>query len=129
VNGGYFDDVRAPGGSTATGRWLPQCVMLASVWSAKRDERVFDLGDLVSVPRTLVLGVLRVLWWLGWDFGVRTVGWSIGWVVLRGLSLGRFPQEPLDGVDDASAACEVFVDLLGLALIALGIWLLSGHGP
>ena len=40
---------------------------------------MIDLPDWLDAPKGLVLGVLRVLWWLAWDVCIETVAWSVGW--------------------------------------------------
>lgn len=83
------------------------------------------LLDISDLSRTAVIKVLRALWWLGWDFCVRTVGWSIGWILLRTITLGRFPREGINQLDHAHWFLELVVELIGLALLALGIFALS----
>mgnify|MGYP006201641485 FL=1 len=90
---------------------------------------MIDLPDWLDAPRGLVLGVLRFLWWLAWDVCVQTVGWSIGWCVLRVLTLGRYPEERLGGVDEASSGTAIVVELVGLVVLAAGIWGLAGALP
>jgi hypothetical protein len=87
---------------------------------------LIDVPDWLDAPRGLVLGVLRFLWWLAWDFCVQTVGWSIGWCALRIMTLGRYPQERFDGVDDAETGPAFLVEIVGLVVLAVGIWLLGG---
>lgn len=58
---------------------------------------MFDSADLLRV----LLLAARFLWWLGYGFTVEIVGWSIGWVIWRTLTLGRFPAE---GPGDAEKA-------------------------
>ena len=88
-----------------------------------------DLFDWLDAPKSLLLGFLRLLWWFAWDFWVETVGWTIGWCVLRILSLGRFPRAPWRGPDQAGFVQALFVELVGLVCLALGIWRLSGAWP
>lgn len=88
-----------------------------------------DFSDLFDVPRALTVGALRVLWWLAWDFCIETVGWSIGWLVLRSVTLGRCPRTPLHGLDNTGRAQAAFVESLGLATLAACLWLLTGHLP
>ena len=88
-----------------------------------------DLSDLLDLPRGALVVVLRALWWLAWDFCVETVGWSIGWLVLRLASLGQFPREPLHGVDEAGRATAFLVEAVGLLALATAIWVLSDHWP
>lgn len=76
-----------------------------------------------------VLWVVRALWWLGWEFMVRTVGWSIGWAVWRTLTLGRFPDTGFRDLDETSDWASILVELTGLAVLAGVIWLLSRHAP
>ncbi len=90
---------------------------------------MIDGPDVLDVPKSLVVAVLRFLWWLGWDVCVQTVGWSIGWSVLRLLTLGRYPAQRFRGLDDASAGTVVAVDIVGLVVLALGIWWLAGTWP
>jgi hypothetical protein len=90
---------------------------------------VIDATDWLDAPKGLVVGVLRVLWWLAWDFCIQTVGWSIGWCVLRLLTLGRYPIEPLGGVDSAPGSTAFSVEVVGLTVLAVGIWVLAGTLP
>ncbi len=90
---------------------------------------LIDPTDWFDAPRSLLLGVLRVLWWLAWDFFVETIGWTIGWCVLRLLTLGRYPKERLSELDHAPTATAIFVEMVGLAVLALAIWGLAGKWP
>ena len=85
-----------------------------------------DPFDLLDAPKALLLAVFRVLWWLAWDFWVETVGWTIGWCVLRGLTLGHFPGERLRDVDQASFGMALLTEAVGLCTLAAAIWALSG---
>ena len=60
---------------------------------------------------------------------METIGWSIGWFVLRVITLGRFPSEPLGGVDQAGTGLALLVEIVGLVTLASVIWLLSGTWP
>ncbi|MFP8780318.1 hypothetical protein [Hydrogenophaga sp. RWCD_12] len=90
---------------------------------------MIDLPDWLDAPRGLLLGVLRFLWWLAWDICIETVGWSVGWCVLRTVTLGRSPQDRLGGVDDADSGTAILVEIVGLAVLAMGIWWLAGEWP
>lgn len=90
---------------------------------------MLDVSDLLSESTKLVLGLLRGLWWLTWDFMIQTIGWAIGWIVWRVITVGHFPHEPFGGMDDASWVSRLIVDLTGLATLATAIWLLSGLWP
>ncbi|HEX5276660.1 MAG TPA: hypothetical protein VFW42_03210 [Fluviicoccus sp.] len=90
---------------------------------------MLDPSDLLDLPRNVIVGILRVLWWLAWDFWVKTIGWSIGWLVLRVVTLGRFPREALGGFDQASGFVASFVEIVGLVILAAMIWRLSGFWP
>lgn len=90
---------------------------------------MFDLSDLITKPISLVLGILRALWWLGWDFTIQTIGWSIGWLILRTITMGHFPHEPVGGVDEAHWVHALIVEIIGLAALATAIWWLSGSWP
>ena len=70
---------------------------------------MIDPTDWFDTPKSILLAVLRVLWWLAWDVCVQTVGWSIGWCVLRVLTLGRYPEERLGGVDCSTPAVRALV--------------------
>lgn len=90
---------------------------------------MIDPTDWFDTPKSILLAVLRVLWWLAWDVCVQTVGWSIGRCVLRVLTLGRYPEERLGGVDEASSGTAIVVELVGLVVLAAGIWGLAGALP
>ena len=90
---------------------------------------MIDITDIFSLPKSLVVAVLRGLWWLGWEFYVQTVGWSIGWLFLRVLTLGRFPEEGLGEVDGASPLRALLVEVTGLALLAFCTWWLTSEWP
>lgn len=90
---------------------------------------MIDLPDWLDAPKGLVLGVLRVLWWLAWDVCIETVAWSVGWCALRLVTLGRYPQERFGGVDDARTGTAALVEIVGLVVLALGIWWLAGEWP
>lgn len=82
--------------------------------------------DWFDTPKSILLRVLRALWWLAWDFSIQTVGWSVGWCVLRLLTLGSYPEGPLGGVDGAPSSTAFWVEATGLAVLAVGIWGLAG---
>lgn len=90
---------------------------------------MLDFLDIIELPRKLILGLLRALWWLGWEFCVQTVGWSVGWFFCRAITFGRFPSEQLNQLDEASLFIAFVVEALGLALIALAIYFLSQTWP
>ncbi|PZO17279.1 MAG: hypothetical protein DCF26_10010 [Burkholderiales bacterium] len=86
---------------------------------------MFNPADLFELPKSIVLAVLRFLWWLGWDFLVETVFWSVGWLTVRVLSLGRFPQEQFTQQDDASGFTSLFLHVTGAVVLWALIWFLS----
>lgn len=90
---------------------------------------MIDPTDWFDIPKSIVLAVLRALWWLAWDLCVQTVGWSIGWCVLRVLTLGRYPRERLGGLDDARTGTAWAVEIVGLAMLATVIWWVAGNRP
>lgn len=91
--------------------------------------RMFDLLDLFTLPKNLVLALFRGLWWLGWDFCVQTIGWTLGWIVCRTLTLGRFPAQGITRLDEANLFHALVVEMIGLALIAVIIYRLSENWP
>jgi len=89
---------------------------------------MIEFADTLLRPvATLLLGIARFLLWLGWEFFVQTVGWSIGWLVCRAIFFGRFPTEALGDRDEASFGTALMVELVGLATLAGTVWLLSRH--
>ncbi|RZU38334.1 hypothetical protein EV700_2264 [Fluviicoccus keumensis] len=90
---------------------------------------MLDPTDLFDLPKSILVGILRALWWLAWDFCVETIGWSIGWVALRVVTIDRFPKEALGGLDQANGFVASFVEVVGLVILATTIWLLSGLWP
>ena len=90
---------------------------------------LIDPTDWFDTPKSIVLGVMRTLWWLAWDFCIQTVGWSVGWCVLRVLTLGHYPGERLGGVDEAGAGTAILVEVVGLVVLAAGIRVLARALP
>ena len=86
---------------------------------------MFDLVDLFRPA----LWVARALWWLGYEFTVRTVGWSIGWVIWRTFTLGRFPDTGLRDIDETELWASILVEITGLAALTGIIWWLSTRAP
>lgn len=86
---------------------------------------MFDAVDLIRPA----LWLARALWWVGWEFMVRTVGWSIGWAIWRTVTLGRFPDTGFRDLDETSEWASLIVELTGLAALGGTIWLLSRHAP
>ncbi len=85
-----------------------------------------DLTDGIFRPIIrLILGVLRVFQFIAWDLMCSYVGWSIGWCFYRFFSLGRYPVEGLNELDNAHWVTELVVDLTGLILLAGFIYFLS----
>ncbi len=73
----------------------------------------------------LVVGILRALLFIGWDLLVEYVGWSIGWAFYRLVSFGQFPKEKLSELDQVSWSFALFVELTGLSILGILIYLLS----
>lgn len=48
-------------------------------------EDLFDDGLLRALLR-MVLGLLRVLLFIGWDLLFEQVGWFVGWLFYQGIS-------------------------------------------
>jgi len=90
---------------------------------------MLDPSDLISFPVTVVLGILRFLWWLAWEFCVQTVGWAVGWPICKVVSLGRFPRERYTELGLAESPVAFVVEAVGLLALAAVIWYLSGRWP
>jgi len=87
------------------------------------------LLEFTDLTRSTVVAILRVLWWLGWDFAFCTIGWSIGWCFFRTITFGRFPAERFGELDEAPWIVVALVETSGLALLALGIFELTRVWP
>lgn len=87
-----------------------------------------DAAELLIRPiATALLYLARGLLWLGWDFCVQTVGWTVGWLVCRFITAGRFPAERVGDLDDAPGGVAFFVELIGLACLAALAWILGSY--
>ena len=74
-----------------------------------------------------VLAVARAVLWLGWDFGFQIVGWSIGWVVCRIITFGKFPHVGFGEVEEMDFWVALLVEIIGLLVLALAVFLLAGY--
>jgi hypothetical protein len=90
---------------------------------------LIDLSDTLDYPKNAILFVLRVLWWFAWDFCVETIFWSLGWLTLRIVTFGRFPQEKITEVDSVYWPKALLVEAVGALVLGAAIWLLSGEWP
>ena len=84
--------------------------------------------DLIDLFRP-ALWVARALWWLGYEFAIRTVGWTIGWLIWRAFTLGRFPDTGIREIDETALWASILVEVTGLAALAWTIWWLHAHAP
>ena len=73
----------------------------------------------------LILWLLRVLWWLAWEVGVEGIGWSIGWVVCRMLTLGHYPRVGIGQQDALPWPEALLVEITGLAVLGGAVWVLE----
>lgn len=85
--------------------------------------------EVFEWSRHFLLRILETLWFLVRLFLWDTICWRIGWLVLRALTFGRFPEEPIGEVDQADAVHWNIVVIVGLLTLAASIWLLSGAWP
>lgn len=72
--------------------------------------------------RRVLLGIARVIWWLVWDIGCETIGWSLGWVTCRVLTVGRFPPAGWDQEEEAAWWEALLVMLVGLLVLGGLAW-------
>ena len=84
--------------------------------------------DAVDLFRP-ALWLARALWWLGFEFMIRTVGWSIGWLIWRAFTLGRFPETGIRELDDTVLWASIMVEITSLAALAGVIWWLTINMP
>lgn len=89
-----------------------------------------DVDDLVKPVARLVFFVARALWWLSVELLVETIGWSIGWCVMRALTLGRYPDIGIGDMEEANGWARILVQVVGLVALAGALgWLagIAGH--
>lgn len=90
---------------------------------------MLDPSGIFDFPKRIFIGIARVLWWLAWDFCVENIAWSTGWVALRLITFGRYPQAPLFGGDRPTESQVFFVHILGLVVLAIIILVLCREWP
>ena len=73
----------------------------------------------------LVIFCLRGLLYLGWDFCVETIGWTIGWWFYRAVTFGKFPTEKWEEQDNVPLILALSVEFTGLGILAGLIYLLT----
>ncbi len=88
-----------------------------------------ELFSLVDAIKPIIVGLLRLLWWLIWDACFHTIGWFVGWSVLKILALGRFPALAYHEQEYANAWLAFAVEVSGIALIAALLWWLTDFWP
>ncbi len=77
-------------------------------------------GAFKSVLRLLSL-IVRAAVWLILEMFFEVIAWYVGWPIVRLLTLGKYPKDPINGCEEASVFTSVVVAMTGLVfLIALG---------
>lgn len=71
----------------------------------------------VNIFLRAVYWLSRALLWLAWDLCVEIIGWSIGWVLFRILTLGFFPKQHITEQEKAPWFTAIFVELTGLLFL------------
>ncbi len=85
-----------------------------------------DVPGLIFAPLLrLLYALLQGLLWLGWEVGVETIGWGIGWAFCRLCTLGQLPKEGLGEQEQCNPFSALAIELLGLLLLAAAVWLLA----
>ncbi len=85
-----------------------------------------EISDYLIRPIfRIILGLLRVLQFFAWDVFVEPIGWTIGWCFYRTLSFGHWPQENLTELDRAGVLKSLFIELTGLGVLGLAIFLVT----
>ncbi len=86
-----------------------------------------ELADGLFRPiLRLILWALRILQFLAWELLVSYIGWSIGWFFYRVITLGNFPGENLNDLDNCSWGKALFIEFTGLAILGSVIFLIAG---
>ena len=81
---------------------------------------------LEIVARPLLL-LARFLLWLAWDLLFLTIAWTIGWPIVRALSLGRFPHVGIREYDDSGTGEAIIVCGVGFGVLVGAVWWLARH--
>jgi hypothetical protein len=79
----------------------------------------------MDVLSKLLFGAFRALWFLL----LESILWSIGWVALRIVTLGRYPTVGLSEECDIPYWKTLLVSLVGFGIVAGVIFWLTGWGP
>ena len=68
----------------------------------------------------------RIILWLCWELCVEIICWSIGWVVCRVITFGKFPNARITEIESVDWTKALVIELVGLVAIALLIYALAG---
>jgi hypothetical protein len=80
--------------------------------------------DIILKPLAMCL---RFLLWLGWDLLIQTIGWSIGWSFFRIITIGHFPTQAINELENTNQYLATFIELTGLGILAIGSYSLYAH--
>ncbi len=83
------------------------------------------MEDLLEFMIRPVYWLARVLLWFTWEFAVQTVGWHVGWVVCRLLTLGRWPEEGIGCQETVGVGRLLFVVCVGILFLLGIVWFLG----
>ena len=89
---------------------------------------MFDSTDLFSLSTAIFQTVLRFLWWLLRELLLEKALGSVGWVALKLLTFGRYPDHRFGENDAEGRGTRFLVMATGALVLGVVVWFLSGAG-
>jgi len=65
--------------------------------------------------------IFRGLLWLAWDLSIEIIGWTIGWIILRMVTIGKYPQFQLSEQDKVPLWQALSIEFLGVSALGLTV--------
>jgi hypothetical protein len=96
--------------------------------STLSDTSILERDDTLCVRSQVVLGVMQLAWWLGWDVAVCGLGWVVGWPLWRVLSLGRFPRCSITDPGANGTTAAIVVHVTGVLAVTTLAWVFWARG-
>lgn len=67
----------------------------------------------------LFIGFLKLLRYFAFELMFEGLGWAVGWLVLRLITLGRYPKQGFFHSNDASILVSIGIEIVGMLVLCV----------
>jgi|TARA_Y100000296_G_scaffold7231_1_gene8659 hypothetical protein len=82
---------------------------------------------IIKAGLRIILIILRVIYFIGWELFVEYVGWAVGWCICRVITIGHYPKYKINSYEDAPLSTVLVVNGIGIFFVAGSIAILAEY--